>query len=253
MRVAGKVALITGAANGLGAETVRLFVREGAQVVVADVLDDDGRRVATEIGEAAVFVHLDVTSEAGWQDAVAQTIDSFGRLDIVINNAGTSGAQDPDILSTDAWERLLSVNAKGVFLGMKYAVPAMKQSGGGAIVNISSTSAFGGIDGVHMGYNASKAACHIVTKSAAVQYARDGVRVNSVHPGIMPPMLGTRARQAEAAPDPAVIARFMERIPLGRPARHEEVANAVLFLASDDASYITGTSLIVDGGWLAKQ
>ena len=251
MRFAGKVALITGAGNGLGAETARLFAREGAQVIVADVLDDDGRRVAAEIGERALFIHLDVTSEADWSDGVAQTMGTFGRLDILVSNAGTSGAQDPDILSIDAWDRLLSVNAKGVFLGMKHAIAGMKQSGGGSIVNISSTSAFGGLEGVHMGYNASKAACHILTKSAAVQHARDGIRVNSVHPGIMAPMLGTRARNP--SPDPAARDKFMERIPLGRSARHEEVAHAVLFLASDEASYITGTSLVVDGGWLAKQ
>jgi NAD(P)-dependent dehydrogenase (short-subunit alcohol dehydrogenase family) len=250
-RLADKVALITGAAHGMGAAQAQLFAREGARVVVADVLDAEGGRVVDSFGDPArgSFVHLDVTSEADWQRAIAHTLERFGRLDVLVNDAGISGMQDPDVLSTAAWDRLLAVNAKGVFLGMKYAIPVMQKAGGGAIVNVSSISAFGGMEGLHMGYNASKAACHLATKAAAVQYGRDGIRVNSVHPGMLPPMLGTKARKI----DPAAREKTLARVPLGRAGRVEEVAQAVLFFASDDASYVSGASLVVDGGWTARQ
>jgi NAD(P)-dependent dehydrogenase (short-subunit alcohol dehydrogenase family) len=163
-----------------------------------------------------------------------------------VNNAGISGSFDPDIMSTAAWDRLMAVNARGVFFGMKYAIPAMQKAGGGAIVNISSISGFVGQDYIHMAYNASKGAVRIMTKSAAVQYARDGIRVNSVHPGIMPPM-----RTSRGTADPARRAQMIAQVPLGREGKREEVAYAVLFLASDEASYITGTELVVDGGYLA--
>jgi NAD(P)-dependent dehydrogenase (short-subunit alcohol dehydrogenase family) len=163
-----------------------------------------------------------------------------------VNNAGISGSFDPDLMSTAAWDRLMGVNARGVFLGMKYAIPAMQNAGGGAIVNISSISGFVGQDYVHMAYNASKGAVRIMTKSAAVQYAKDGIRVNSVHPGVMPPM-----RTSRGTADPARRAQMIAQVPLGREGRQEEVAYAVLFLASDEASYITGTELVVDGGYLA--
>jgi NAD(P)-dependent dehydrogenase (short-subunit alcohol dehydrogenase family) len=170
----------------------------------------------------------------------------FGHLHILVNNAGISGSSDPDLLSTEAWDRLMAVNARGVFLGIKYAIPEMRRAGGGSIVNISSISGFAGQDYVHMGYNASKGAVRILTKSAAVQYARDGIRVNSVHPGIMPPM-----RTSRGTADPARRAQMIAAVPMGREGRREEVAYAVLFLASDEASYITGTELVVDGGYLA--
>jgi NAD(P)-dependent dehydrogenase (short-subunit alcohol dehydrogenase family) len=162
-----------------------------------------------------------------------------------VNNAGISGS-GPDTMSVDVWDKVMDINAKGVFLGMKYAIPAMQQAGGGAIVNISSISGFVGQDRIHMAYNASKGAVRIMTKSAAVQYAKDGIRVNSVHPGVMPPM-----RTSQASADPEWRAKMLRVIPLKREGRVEEVANAVLFLASDDASYITGTELVVDGGLLA--
>ncbi|GIX49224.1 MAG: hypothetical protein KatS3mg131_3435 [Candidatus Tectimicrobiota bacterium] len=250
MRLAGKVALITGAAHGMGEVEATLFAREGAKVVVADLLDDDGQRVAQSIAAAggeALFVHLDVTDEANWQQAIAATLARFGRLDILVNNAGLSGTHDPDLLSSAAWHRLMAVNATGVFLGMKYAIPAMRQTGGGAIVNISSISGFVGQEAIHMGYNASKGAVRLMTKSAAVQFAKDGIRVNSVHPGLMPPM-----RTSVATADPAVRQQLLAQVPMGREGRREEVAYAVLFLASDEASYITGTELVVDGGFLAR-
>jgi NAD(P)-dependent dehydrogenase (short-subunit alcohol dehydrogenase family) len=248
MRLANKVAIVTGAAHGMGESEAVLFAREGASVIVAD-LDPDGQKVADRIagaGGRARFVKLDVASEAEWEEAVKATVAAYGRLDILVNNAGISGTHDPDTLSTTAWDRLMTINAKGVFLGMKHAVSAMRQGGGGSIVNISSISGFVGQDKIHMGYNASKGAVRIMTKTAAVQYGRDGIRVNSVHPGFLPPM-----RTSRASADPAWRKPLLDAVPLRREGRVEEVAYAVLFLASDEASYITGTELVVDGGFLA--
>jgi NAD(P)-dependent dehydrogenase (short-subunit alcohol dehydrogenase family) len=249
MRLTGKVALISGAASGMGRSEATIFAAEGAKVVVGDLLESEGRDVVDAIAKAggqARFVKLDVTDEKSWQDAVASAVAAYGKLDILVNNAGISGTFDPDTLSVSAWDRLMNVNAKGVFLGMKYAVPAMEKAGGGAIVNISSISGFAGQDRVHMAYNASKGAVRIMTKSAAVQFGKSGIRVNSVHPGIMPPM-----RTSVASADPLWRERSVRHIPLKREGRVEEVAYAVLFLASDEASYITGTELVVDGGYLA--
>ena len=249
MRLNDKVALVSGGASGMGQSEALIFAREGARVVVADVLEFDGRQVAEKIaasGGQARFVKLDVTNEENWQAAVRATVTVFGKLDILVNNAGISGTFDPDTTSTSAWDMLMSVNAKGVFLGMKHAVPAMRDAGGGAIVNISSISGFVGQDRLHMGYNASKGAVRIMTKSGAVQFAQHGIRVNSVHPGIMPPM-----RTSKLSADPAWREKSLRFVPLKREGRVEEVANAVLFLASDEASYITGTELVVDGGYLA--
>jgi NAD(P)-dependent dehydrogenase (short-subunit alcohol dehydrogenase family) len=249
MRLSGKVAIITGGAHGMGESEAMIFAREGASVVVADVDQAAGQQVAAKItanGGKARFARLDVTDEAQWQEAIRSTTGAYGRLDILVNNAGVSGSSDPDTTSTASWDNIMSVNAKGVFLGMKHAVPAMRQAGGGAIVNISSISGFVGQDRLHMAYNASKGAVRIMTKSAAVQYARDGIRVNSVHPGFMPPM-----RTSKVSADPAWRQPFLDAVPLRREGRVEEVAHAVLFLASDEASYITGTELVVDGGFLA--
>ncbi len=249
MRLEGKVALVTGAAGGMGESEAMLFAREGARVAVADVLEKEGRDVVdriTKAGGQARFVTLDVSSEPDWESAVKAVVAAFGKLDVLVNNAGISGTYDPDTTSTAAWDRLMNVNAKGVFLGMKHAVPAMQRAGGGAIVNISSISGFVGQDRIHMGYNASKGAVRIMTKSAAVQLAKDGIRVNSVHPGLMPPM-----RTSKVSADPEWRARTLRAVPMKREGRVEEVAYAVLFLASDEASYITGTELVVDGGYLA--
>lgn len=249
MRLAGKVAMVTGAAGSMGAVEARLFAKEGAKVIVADLLEEEGRVVAAEIttaGGEACFAPLDVTNEGAWRKAIATAVSIFGKLDILVNNAGISGSSGGDLLSTEAWDRLMEVNAKGTFLGVKHAVAAMRQSGGGAIVNISSISGFAGQAHSHMGYNASKGAVRLLTKSAAVQYAKDGIRVNSVHPGLMPPM-----RTSITSADPEFRAQRFAQIPLGREGRPEEVAYAVVFLASDEASYITGTELVVDGGFLA--
>jgi len=249
MRLPGKVALITGGASGMGRSEATIFAREGARVVVADLLEPEGRQVVADIkaaGGEARFLRLDVTSEPEWEAAVAAAVTAFGKLDVLVNNAGISGGIVPDPMDTTGWDSLMNVNAKGVFLGMKHAIPAMRRAGGGAIVNISSISGIVGQDGIHMGYNASKGAVRVMTKSAAVQFARDRIRVNSVHPGVLPPM-----RTSTVTADPERRARMLKAVPMKREGRVEEVAYAVLFLASDEASYITGTELVVDGGYLA--
>jgi len=249
MRLDGKVALITGAASGMGASMARIFAHEGAKVVVADVLEEEGRRVVADITQAngaAIFRHLDVTSEAEWKATIDATLAEFGKLDILVNDAGLSGGGVEDLFDTAAWDLLMSVNARGVFLGMKFAIPLMKAAGGGSIVNISSISGITGQQGIHVAYNASKGAVRTLTKAAAVQHGADNIRVNSVHPGLMPPM-----RSSKRTADPEVRAKILQRVPMGRAGRPEEVANAVLFLASDEASYITGAELWVDGGNLA--
>jgi NAD(P)-dependent dehydrogenase (short-subunit alcohol dehydrogenase family) len=249
MRLENKVALITGGASGMGAGMARIFAREGARVVVADMRADEGRAVVEEITRAngvAIFRPLDVTSESEWQAAIVATLAAFGRLDILVNDAGISGSAVEDLFDSAAWDKIMAVNSTGTFLGMKYAIPEMKKAGGGAIVNISSISGVTGQRGIHVAYNASKGAVRTLTKAAAVQHGRDNIRVNSVHPGLMPPM-----RTSGRTADPAVRARMLEGVPLRRAGRVEEVANAVLFLASDDASYITGVELYVDGGFLA--
>jgi 3(or 17)beta-hydroxysteroid dehydrogenase len=248
MRLKNKVALITGAAHGMGEATARLFAREGATVIVADVLEREGDAVAQSIvanGGNAIFIRLDVAEEAQWIATMAAIIARFGRLDVLVNNAGISGAV-PDRMSTEYFDRLMSINARGTFLGVKYAVAEMQKTGGGSIVNLSSISGFVGQAFVHMGYNAAKGAIRVLTKSAAVQYGKDGIRVNSVHPGLMPPML-----TSVTAADPALREKVLATVPLGRAGTADEAACAVLFLASDEASYITGTELVVDGGYLA--
>jgi len=249
MRLENKVALITGGASGMGASMAKIFAREGAKVVVADMLEDEGRKVVEEItlsNGAAMFQKLEVTSEAEWQAAIGVTLAAYGRLDILVNDAGISGSAVEDLFDSAAWNKIMAVNSTGTFLGIKYAVPEMKKAGGGSIVNISSISGVTGQRGIHPAYNASKGAVRTLTKAAAVQYGRDNIRVNSVHPGLMPPM-----RTSGRTADPAVRAKMLEGVPLRRAGEAHEVANAVLFLASDEASYITGAELYVDGGFLA--
>jgi len=245
VRLENKVALISGAASGMGESAARLFAREGAKVVVADILEAEGKAVAKQIvsdGGDAIFVALDVTSEAQWQAAIDETVSRYARLDILVNNAGLSGAV-PDRMDVDYFDKLMAVNARGNFLGMKTAISQMQKAGGGSIVNLSSISGIIGQEFVHMGYNGAKGAIRLMTKSAAVQYAQDGIRVNSVHPGLMPPM-----RSSVSAADPKLREKVIETIPMRRAGRAEEAAYAILFLASDEASYITGAELVVDGG-----
>jgi NAD(P)-dependent dehydrogenase (short-subunit alcohol dehydrogenase family) len=251
MRMKDKVALITGAASGMGAATARLFAREGAKaVVVADVLDKEGEAVVAEIGKAggtATYVHLDVTSEAEWQAAVDRTVATHGGLHVLVNNAGISGSAAEDLYDTAIWHKLMDINSTGVFLGMKYGVAAIRRTGGpGSVINLSSISGIVGQGYIHVGYNASKGAVRLMTKAAAAQHGKEGIRVNSVHPGLMPPM-----RTSGRTADPVQRAKTLKGVPLGRAGEVDEVANAILFLASDESSYVTGAELVVDGGWTA--
>ena len=249
MRLLNKVAIITGAASGMGAATARRFAQEGAKVVIADMLSEEGNAVADGVnatGGEAMFLTLNVTDEAGWTQLVETTVRAYGKLDILVNNAGISGSATNDLLDAGLWQRLMAVNSTGVFLGTAAAVRQMQRNGGGSIVNLSSISGVVGQGMVHMGYNAAKGAVRVMTKSTAVQFGKDKIRCNSVHPGLMPPM-----RTSGATADPAVRAQMLKSVPLGRTGEADEVANAILFLASDEASYITGAELYVDGGYLA--
>jgi NAD(P)-dependent dehydrogenase (short-subunit alcohol dehydrogenase family) len=250
MRMKDKVALVTGAASGMGAATARLFGREGAAMVfVADILDKEGAEVVDSIKKAqgrARYLHLDVTDETGWQTAIAEVEKSAGGLDVLVNNAGISGSAEQDLYDTGAWNRLMGINATGVFLGMKHGIPAMKKRGKGSVINLSSVSGIVGQGYIHVGYNASKGAVRMITKAGAAQHGRDNIRVNSVHPGLMPPM-----RTSGRTADPATRAKTLKGVPLGRAGEVDEVAAAILFLASDESSYVTGAELVVDGGWTA--
>jgi len=244
--LSGKVALVTGSTRGIGRAIAETLAECGARVAVVGRDLARAEEAASALGGEARGFACDVSDVASVARLVEEVEKGFGSLDILVNNAGISGTFDPDMLSTSAWDSLMNVNAKGVFLGMKYAIPVMQKAGGGAIVNISSISGFVGQTGVHMGYNASKGAVRIMTKTAAVQFAKDGIRVNSVHPGFLPPM-----RTSKTSADPEWRAKMLKAVPMKREGRVEEVAHAVLFLASDEASYITGTELVVDGGYLA--
>ena len=249
MRLNGKVALISGGARGMGAEEARIFAREGAKVVIGDISEDDGKAVEAQIAEAggqALFIRLDVTQEADWAKAVDQAVSSFGKLDVLVNNAGISSRAFTDDTAIDAWDKIMEINSKGVFLGTRAAVPTMLEAGGGSIINISSIMGLVGSAGGHTAYNASKGAVRIFSKAMAVRHGKDNIRVNSVHPGFMPPMASGVAYDQDQRRG------SLDQTPLGREGRIEEVANAVLFLASDEASYITGAELAVDGGFTAK-
>ncbi len=250
MRLAGKVALISGGARGMGAAEARLFAREGARVVIGDILEAEGRAVEAEIaakGGEALFVSLDVTRETDWQRAVAASVERFGTLTVLVNNAGIGGASRLEETTAEAWDRVMDVNAKGVFLGTKAVIPAMRRAGGGSIVNISSQLGLVGMDNSSPQYQASKGAVRLLTKLTALQYAREGIRANSVHPGpIVTPMTEARRR------DPANYRLMVSRIPLGRYGEPDEVAYGVLYLASDESAYVTGSELVIDGGWTAQ-
>ncbi len=247
MRLKDKVAIVTGGAHGMGEAEARLFAAEGAKLVVADILGGDAEVVAADIrahGGEAIAAIIDVTSEADWTALIAKTSAAYGRLDILVNNAGISGSSvgSPDAL--EGWHRIIEVNQTSVFLGTKLAAEQMAKTGGGSIVNISSIMGFVGSTSGHPAYHASKGAVRIYSKAAAVRYGPSGVRVNTVHPGYMPPMLnatnaGERADKIAATP-------------LRRTGEPIEVAYGVLFLASDEASFVTGAELVIDGGFIAQ-
>ena len=247
----GKVALISGGARGQGAAEAKTFAMEGAKVVFGDILDEAGTQVEADIraaGGEAVYVHLDVTSEADWSRAVQEAVNRFGKLNILVNNAGIIIPRVPiEERTADEWDRVMAVNAKGVFLGTKHAIPAMRRAGGGSIVNISSVAGIGQSLHQEPAYAASKGAVRIFTKVTASQHAKDRIRCNSVHPG----PIDTEMLRI-AMPDPQVLDQRLGRVPLGRMGMVEEIVAGVLFLASDDASYMTGAELVIDGGALAQ-
>ena len=247
-RLDGKVALITGGASGMGMVASKLFATEGAKVVLTDVADEAGEAVASEIqaaGGEAAYVHADVSDEADAEAMVKVAVDRFGGLTVLYNNAGVMLGDDGSVHSTDEsiWDTTLAVNVKGVAHGCKYGIPAMIDSGGGSIINVASFVAWMGAATSQTAYTASKGAVLAMTREIAVEYARKGVRCNALCPGpIDTPLL------AELLSDPERRQRRFVHIPMGRLGRAEELANAALFLASDDSSYMTGTSLVVDGG-----
>jgi NAD(P)-dependent dehydrogenase (short-subunit alcohol dehydrogenase family) len=258
LRLDGKVALITGAATGVRGQTrgiggacAWLFAREGARLVLADINDDLGRTTASQIGEDgadALYVHLDVRREREWAEAVDAAVSAYGRLDVLVNNAGTGteASQTVEHTTVETWDNQMAVHAKASFLGMKHAIPAMRRAGGGSIVNISSIHGIVGTFTV-TSYQAAKGAIRILTKAAAVQYAGEGIRVNSVHPGYtMTPMTTLMFS------DPEITESRLSEIPMGRIASSDEIAQGVLYLASDDASYVTGAELVIDGGVTAQ-
>jgi 3alpha(or 20beta)-hydroxysteroid dehydrogenase len=247
----GKVALISGGARGQGAAEAVTFAREGARVVFGDIRDEEGKKVESDIraaGGDAIYTHLDVTSEPDWASAVRLANDRYGRLDILINNAAIVIPKVPIEERTGAeWDQVMAVNAKGVFLGTKHAIPAMRRTGGGSIVNISSVAGIGQSLHQEPAYAASKGAIRIFTKVTASQHAKDRIRCNSVHPGpVDTEMFHSAFRDRDA------MQRRLQRVPLQRMGTVAEIVAAVLFLASDDSSYMTGSELVIDGGALAQ-
>ena len=248
MRLEGKVALISGGARGQGAAEAIMFALEGAKVVFGDIRDEEGQKVEAEIrelGGEATYKHLDVTSEADWLSAVNTAVDRYGKLDILVNNAGIAIWKGVEDTSEDDWDRVLAVNAKGVFLGTKLAIPAMRRAGGGSIINISSTAGLRGSPGL-AAYTASKGAVRLFTKSTAIQYAGENIRCNSIHPG------GVDTPMVQEAPDDPARRDARRRTPMDRRAAPEEIAYGVLYLASDESSFVTGSELVIDGGRSAQ-
>ena len=247
-RLQGKVAIISGGARGLGADEAKLFVEEGASVVFGDILDEEGRKLEAEINESggtAQYIHLDVTKEHDWENAVTKAVSTYGKLDILVNNAGILVMKGLEETESTDWDDVQEVNSKGVFLGTKAVISAMRNAGGGSIINISSVA--GLIGSRFTAYGASKGVVRLLSKSTAVQYGSEGIRCNSVHPGIIETnmterLIGTsEARQAQ-----------LDRTPLNIIATSRDVSFGVLYLASDESRYVTGSELVIDGGITAR-
>ena len=245
-RLDGKIALISGGASGIGAAHVKIFAAEGARVVSGDIQEELGRAVIEEVAAAggeASFVRLDVTDEASWAAAVAAAVSAYGGLTTLVNNAGIYHPGGVEEETREGWERMVAINQTGVWLGMKAAMPELVRSGNGAVVNISSLYGLIGSPG-SLSYHATKGAVRIMSKSAAIEYVKRGVRVNSIHPGqIQTPILGDLTPELDAA--------IKEAIPMGDMGRPEDIALGSLYLCSDEARYVTGIEMPIDGGWSA--
>ena len=256
MRLEGKVALISGAASGVegdlmgfGGAAARLFAREGAKVVLTDINQESGQQTAAQINETAgeaTFLRLDVTNEQDWIDAVRATVSSYSRLDILVNNAGTGARYTVEDTSEEVWDTQMNIHAKGTFLGTKHAIPEMRKVGGGSIINVSSIYGLVGSD-TSTAYHAAKGAIRLFTKSAAIQYAKENIRVNSVHPGYALTPLTQRGYA-----NPEYLERILSRIPMGRVGTADDIAYGMLYLASDESSFVTGSELVIDGGTTAQ-
>ena len=248
MELEGKVAIVTGGARGIGGATVEALAREGAFVFVAD-LSDEGETLAKRLageGKCARYVKLDVTDEAQWKKLVDDIVREFGHLDILVNNAGIGTLEDVEQETRAGWDKVISVNQMAVWLGMKYSAPAMKNNGGGSIVNVSSIfGAVGGFGG-SVAYHASKGAVRLMTKNAAVRYAKEGVRVNSIHPGFIdtPMLVAVKGTPVEQA--------LVQNTPMGRLGTSAEIGEVIAFMSGPKASYMTGSEVFVDGGWTAQ-
>jgi NAD(P)-dependent dehydrogenase (short-subunit alcohol dehydrogenase family) len=244
----GKIAIVTGGARGIGAATATALSAEDAFVLIADVTDEEGKDLAQKIagtGKCARYVHLDVTNESEWQRVVADAVKEFGHLDILVNNAGIGTMEDVEQETVGGWDKVIAVNQKGVWLGMKHAVPAMRAAGGGAIVNVSSIFGAVGGFGASVAYHATKGAVRLMTKNAAIRYAKEGIRVNSMHPGFIDtPMI----EQIKGTPVEQMI---IQSTPVGRLGHPEEIGDVIAFLCGPKASYMTGSEIYVDGGWTA--
>ena len=250
MRLKGKVALITGGARGQGAAEAKLFAKEGAKVVITDILDNEGKKTEAEITETGgkcLYMHHDVTNSKDWETIVSKTVEHFGKIDILLNNAGIAVWGTNDDTSEEIWDSVMDVNAKGVFLGTKHVIPEMKKNGSGSIINVSSISGSIGQPAIQPVYNASKGAVRIFTKSTAVQYGKYGIRANSIHPGgVDTDMI------AHLTEDDERQQRIKETVPLQRIADPIEIAYGALFLASDESSFMTGSEMVMDGGVTAS-
>ena len=250
MRLEGKVAIITGGARGQGATEARMFAQEGAKVVIGDVRDELGMQVEAEIRELsgeAVYLHLDVTSQEDWDRAIQTAEDRFGKVDVLVNNAAIVLRMNIEETTGEDWDNIMEVNAKGVFLGTRAAIPAMRRAGGGSIINISCISGLVSIG--PPAYIATKGAVRLFTKSTAIQHAADNIRANSIHPGSVDTDM---RRDGLTSQTPEEIQARVDQIPLGRVGTTEDISYGALFLASDESSFMTGSELVIDGGYTAK-
>lgn len=262
-RLDGKVALISGGSRGIGGETARLMVQAGARVAIGDVLDERGRETARSLGDSGFYVHLDVTREEDWNAAVAATLGRYGKLDVLVNNAGLFLGKDIENATLAEWERLSAVNLTGVFLGTKLCLPALRDAAarsphGSTIVNLASTAGIVGSTQDPL-YSMTKGGVTLFTKSAALEFARKGyrIRVNSMHPGTIETDMGdqvlvTRARNLGTNDIEAARRQVIERLPIGRMGTPSDIAKGIVFLASDDAAFMTGAGLVIDGGITAQ-